>query len=118
MHINLYEWCRDKNITVHEMRERRGHLEFDRWLPPDFFFEEWMSVLEETFAYNFENQSDKISWRWGERGFHYQKVFMSILQMASLEPTLLTFGKRKYLTKSKFLRGCWRKMLSLLRIIW
>ena len=86
---------------MYEVIEKSGRLDFNRWLPPTLF-ENWMKVLEETFSYHFENQSDKISWRWGERGFHYQKVFMSILQMASLEPTLLTFGKRKYLTKPNF----------------
>jgi len=40
---------------------------------PGFFFEEWMSVLEETFAYNFENQSDKVSWKWGGKGVFTNK---------------------------------------------
>ena len=55
---------------MYEVIEKSGRLDFYRWLPPALF-ENWMKVLEETFSYHFENQSDKISWRWGKRGYHY-----------------------------------------------
>ena len=41
-------------------------MNFDRWLPPAFF-EAWMGVLDATFSFYFENQNDKISWKWGSK---------------------------------------------------
>jgi len=36
------------------------------WLPPSLF-ETWMGVVDETFSYSFENQNDKVSWKWGSK---------------------------------------------------
>jgi hypothetical protein len=54
IHPIIYEWCLDKNISMYEVIEKSGRLDFDRWLPPALF-ENWMKVLEETYSYHFEN---------------------------------------------------------------
>ena len=66
LHPVLFDWCLDKNITVHDVLEKNGRLDFDRWLPPSFF-EEWMGIVNEAFSFNFIQQADKISWKWGSK---------------------------------------------------
>jgi len=61
----LYDWCGDKFI-VFSVLDRNGRLNFNRWLPPSLF-ETWMGVVDETFSYSFENQNDKVSWKWGSK---------------------------------------------------
>ena len=65
-HPILYEICEDKEFTVHEVLVKRGHLSFNRWLPP-LFFEEWIRMLEQVFAFQFDNQEDIILWKWNPK---------------------------------------------------
>ena len=65
LHPILYDWCGDKFI-VFSVLDRNGRLNFNRWLPPSLF-ETWMGVVDETFSYSFENQNDKVSWKWGSK---------------------------------------------------
>ena len=117
-HPILYEWCRDKNITVHEMRERRGHLEFDRWLPPDFFLKNGCRYLRKHLHITLKIRVIRLVGSGVEKGSSPIKAYMNILQVANPVLVLLTYGKLDYHTKSKYSHGCSRKMLSLLRIIW
>jgi len=64
LHPVLFNWCQDKNITVHNVLEKNGRVPFDRWLPPSMF-EEWMEIINATFSFNFKQQPDEISWKWG-----------------------------------------------------
>jgi hypothetical protein len=64
LHPILYDWCGDKFI-VFSVLDRNGRLNFNRWLPPSLF-ETWMGVVDET-SYSFENQNDKVSWKWGSK---------------------------------------------------
>ena len=65
-HPTLYEICEDKDITVHEVLAKRGHLSFKRWLSP-LLFEEWIRQLEQVFSFQFCNQEDIILWKWNCR---------------------------------------------------
>ena len=33
LHPMLFDWCQNKNITVHNVLERNGRIPFNRWLP-------------------------------------------------------------------------------------
>ena len=64
-----------KDNCVWCVRKKIGHFDFSSWLPP-LFFESWMGVIEEVFAHRFENQDDKISWRWsGKKVFTTKSVY-------------------------------------------
>ena len=63
LHPVLFEWCQDKDITVHNVLQINGRVPFDRWLPP-ILFEEWMGVINDTFSFNFRQQADEIGWKW------------------------------------------------------
>jgi hypothetical protein len=61
----LFDLCVDKDTTVFTFLVKGGQLEFTRWLPP-FLFEQWVSIVNLAFQFNFQNANDVISWKWGE----------------------------------------------------
>ena len=77
-HPTLYEICEDKDITVHEVLAKRGHLSFKRWLSP-LLFEEWIRQLEQVFSFQFCNQEDIILWKWNCRKKVYHQVCIWLL---------------------------------------
>jgi len=65
-HPVLYDLCDEKGITVYEVLRRNGEFNFSRWLPP-FLFDEWLTVVDNVFSYNFENQDDITLWKWNSK---------------------------------------------------
>ena len=52
--------------------KKNGRVPFDRWLPPSMF-EEWMEIINATFSFNFKQQPDEISWKWGVKKIYTTK---------------------------------------------
>ena len=74
-HPVLFEFCENKEIIVHEVLSRRGHLTFSRWLTP-LLFDEWLTLVDSVFSFTFENQDDIILWRWNtKKSFTTKSVY-------------------------------------------
>jgi len=65
-HPVLYDLCKDKLITVHEMLVRNGHMNFYKWLHNPLF-EEWLGVVERAYSFNFSSQKDIVTWKWNSK---------------------------------------------------
>jgi hypothetical protein len=72
-HPVLYDLCKDKLITVHEMLVRNGHPNFYRWLHNPLF-EEWLGIVEKTYSFNFSSQKDIVTWKWNSRKNLYHEI--------------------------------------------
>jgi hypothetical protein len=58
----LFDWCSNKNITVHQFLIQNGQIPFDRWLPP-VLFEQWEGIVDRAFCFQFQNEDDNIRWK-------------------------------------------------------
>ena len=123
LHPVLFDWCQDKNITVHNVLDKNGRVPFDRWLPPSMF-EEWMEIINATFSFNFKQQPDEISWKWGVKKIfttksvydhliHQTKVRSEHIWKAKIPYKLKIFTwllekKNAILTKDNLIRRKWQ----------
>lgn len=63
----LYELCEEKTITLRNFWNKRGHLNFRRWLP-DFLQVQWDNLRDRILAYQHNESQDKITWGWTKSG--------------------------------------------------
>jgi hypothetical protein len=76
----VFEWCEEKNATVHQFLMRNGQLQFNRWLPL-IFFEQWLSIIDKIYNYEFSISNDVIKWKWGGKGkFTTKSVYDHLTQ--------------------------------------
>jgi len=71
-----------------------AQLQFTRWLPP-FLFESWLILIDEVYAYPFDNDNDKISWKPGKTGNFSTK---SVYDRLTIDDSGLSF---RYIWKAK-----------------
>ena len=70
----LFDLCDMKKCTVLDFLTINGQLHFSRWLPP-LLFEQWLGVVNQAFSHPFENEQDKIIWKWHAKGFTSKSVY-------------------------------------------
>jgi hypothetical protein len=76
----VFESCEEKNATVHQFLMRNGQLQFNRWLPL-IFFEQWLSIIDKIYNYEFSISNDVIKWKWGGKGkFTTKSVYDHLTQ--------------------------------------
>jgi len=63
----LYDLCLDKFVSVHQFLSRRAQLQFSKWLPP-FLFDSWIRLLNDIYAFPFDNTNDVVSWKRNTKG--------------------------------------------------
>jgi len=83
-----------RRTEVYGFLAAHGQLTFTRWLPP-FLFEQWISVINQAFSYNFADSKDIITWSWGKGGKFTSK---SMYDHLSLDESGSNF---KHLWKAK-----------------
>jgi hypothetical protein len=59
----LYDWCKQKNLTINQFLSMEGRIKFDRWLPPSLF-EQWVDIINQVYLYDFKNEEDVVRWKW------------------------------------------------------
>ena len=109
MYPVLYDWCRDKGLTIHDVLVRRGRLNFNRWLPP-IIFENCLKIIDEAFSYNFGDGEDTITWKWNNSKIFTTKSVYDHLTAGCNVCEFKHIWKSKFLTRSKYLLGSLREV--------
>jgi hypothetical protein len=81
-----------------------GDLNFSRWLAP-LLFEQWMEIVDKAFQFNYQNNGDFVSWRWGGKKVSQQNQFTITSPVMKKGITSSTFGNLEFHTRSKFSLG-------------
>ena len=68
---------------------------------PSFLFDQWVSIVNLAFSYNFENSSDVISWSWGKGGKFTTKSVYDHLSSEDVGPNFKHLWKAKIPYKIK-----------------
>ena len=99
-HLVLFDLCKEKIITVSGFLATHGQLTFTRWLPP-FLFDQWISIINQVFSYNFVDSKDVITWSWSKCGKFTSKSMYDHLSLDESGPNFKHLWKVKLPYKIK-----------------
>jgi hypothetical protein len=97
----VYELCVEKNLTVKEFYEKRGVLNFRRWLPA-ILNAQWISVCEAILSAPLCEGEDEWEWKTGKNGKFLVKSMSDQLAGADNGDNMI---KTKYHIKLRFFCG-------------
>jgi len=111
LHPVLYDLCLDKKISIHSVLIRGAHLNFCRWLPT-ILFDFWCSVIDEVFAYPYNNSFDEITWKMAIKESFLLDLHMTLYLPQTLGRPSHIYGLLRFLIESGCSCGWWRMVLS------